>query len=294
MTETPPTCESRRSTDDCGMRGHRHRKPQLSDRTIRARLTLGLAVPVVVALAVSGCGASSGASHNSSGPPELSGRSVIASPLTVIEALTPRFRVPRYDTSGTYPQVRGSDLDLRKVNAALREAVLADQREYAPRARKAARLGNPYRGVYQTSVDRRLLAASTVVVSALMPATELYPGGSLGKGWLAVTVRVPSGALVRITDLFVDPSRGVRVVANAWKARMRRTPLWPCVAKDLSRYRPPARNYRYFALTPDGLAVGFWQEEACNRLQATVRYSILRPYLSPLGTRLIAGVRRPR
>jgi hypothetical protein len=97
------------------------------------------------------------------------------SALTVVDASTPRFPVPRYDTSGTYPQVRGGGLDLRKVNAALREAVLADQREYAPDARKAARIPNRYRGVYRTSIDRRLLSASTVVVSALMPATELYP-----------------------------------------------------------------------------------------------------------------------
>jgi hypothetical protein len=297
MTRTSPTREPWRSTDNCGLR-ERPRRRQLNDRNVPAQLALGLAVPaVVIAVVASGCGAHSRASSGFSGQPTVrAARSDSASPLTVIKAPTPRFRVPRYDTRGTYPQVRGSDLDLRKVNAALREAVLADQRQYAPYARKAARVANPYRGVYRTSVDRRLISASTVVVSALMPATELYPGGSLGKGWLAVTVRVPSGAPVRITDLFATPSRGLRVLAKAWKAQVRRAnpETWPCVRLHLPDYRPSASNYRYFALALRGLAVGFWQEEACNRLQATVPYPILRPYLSKLGARLIAGVRRPR
>jgi hypothetical protein len=206
---------------------------------------------------------------------------------------TPTFWVPRYDTSGTYLQARGRGVDLGKVNAALRQAVLFDQREYAPYARKAARVANPYRGVYRTSIDRRLLSASTVVVSALMPTTELYPGGSLGKGWVAMTVGVPTGEAVRITDLFADPPQGLRALAMAWKAQMRKTRLWSCIAKDLTRYRPTARNYRHFALTPNGLAIGTWQEEACNRLQASVPYALLRSYLSNLGRRLVAGVRRP-
>jgi hypothetical protein len=216
-------------------------------------------------------------------------------PLTILEEPTPVVRVPRYDTSGTYPQARGADLDLRKANAALRKAVLADQRAYAPDARKAARMPNRYRGVYRTSVDRRLLSASTVVVSALLPATELYPGGSLGKGWLAMTVRVPSGAPVRISQLFTDSTRGLRVLADEWKAQFRRAnpDAWQCVRLHLRDYRPAPSNYRYFALTPRGIAVGFWQEPACNRLQATVSYALLRPYLSRLGKQLVDGVRRP-
>jgi len=100
----------------------------------------------------------------------------------LIEAPTPHFQVPRYDTSGSIPQVSGTGMDLRKVNIALREAVLRDQREFAPFARKGA-IGTAkgYRGIYRTSVSRRLLSASTVVVSALMPAIEQYPGGVWAK-----------------------------------------------------------------------------------------------------------------
>jgi hypothetical protein len=215
------------------------------------------------------------------------------SPLTVIAVPTPRLAVRRYDTSGTYPQVRSSVWDLRQVNASLRRAVFADQRKFAPRARRGA-VGTAkwYRGVYRTSVDRRLISASTVVVSALMPATEQYPGGSLGKGWLASTVRVPTGAPVTISDLFANPSRGLRVLAKAWKSHFPRTD--PCIRLHLSDYLPMASNYRHFALTPRGLAVGFWQEAACSPLHATVQYAVLRPYLSELGTGLIAAVRNAR
>ena len=217
------------------------------------------------------------------------------SALTVVEARTPPLRVPHYRTSGTYPQVRGGKLDLRAVNAALRAAVLADQRAYTPYARRERpRLVPRTHGVYRTGVDRRYLSASTVVVSALMPATrELFPGQHDGDGWLAVTVRVPSGRRVTIGDLFARPDRGLRVLAAAWKARIRRTGGGECLRLYPSVYAPTARNYGAFALTPAGVAVGSPEIAVCYRLVATVPYRLLRPYLSGLGAALVAGVRRP-
>lgn len=148
------------------------------------------------------------------------------------------------------------------------------------------------RGIYSTSVDRRLLSASTVVVSALLPATKLFPAGTQGKTWVAMTVEVPSGRRIRLEDLFAEPSRGIRVLARAWLERARRT--WaPCIRLVPEEFRASARNYRYFALTPRGLAVGFWQPPACNRVHETVPYRVLRPHLSRLGTQLVAGVRAP-
>jgi hypothetical protein len=219
-----------------------------------------------------------------------------ASALAVVVARTPPLRVPRYDTSGTYPQVRGGGIDLRAVNAGLREAVLADQRDYAPYARREKpRVQYPEHGRYRTVVDRRLMSASTVVVSALMPATrEVFPGQSGGDGWLGMTVRVPSGARVTITDLFRSRDRGLHVLAAAWKARIPRTRGRSCADVYLDVYTPTARNYEAFALTPTGLAVGTPEVAACYRLVATVPYRILRPYLSRLGRTLADGVRPPR
>jgi hypothetical protein len=224
------------------------------------------------------------------------GRSGTVAALTVVEARTRPLQVPQFDTSGTYPQVTGASIDLRAVNAALRAAELADQRAYAQYARKEkSHVVYRERGVYRTAVDRRYVSASTAVVSALLPLTrELFPGQHEGDGWLAVTVRVPSGRPVMISDLFTNPGRGLRALAAAWKAKIRRTPGRPCLRIYPGQYRPTVANYRAFALTPSGIAVGSWEIAACYRLVATVPYRRLRPYLSEFGAALIARVRPPR
>jgi hypothetical protein len=220
----------------------------------------------------------------------------VASPLTVTEVSTPPFAVPRYDTSGTYPHVRHTSLDLRAVNDALRAAVLADQRSYAAYARNE-KPRNAYKenGVYRATIDRNYLSASTVVVSVLMPLTrELFPGQHGGDGWLGITVRVPTGTRVTITDLFAKPGEGLRALASAYKARLRRIYGDPCLRLYPGDYRPTVANYRAFALTPRGLAVGTPEDTACYRAAATVPYRVLRPHMSRLGKQLVAGVRRPR
>jgi len=208
-----------------------------------------------------------------------------------------------YDTSGTYAQVRGGSIDLRVVNAALRKAVIADQRAYTPYARKEREaLDGPngpswahrLRGVYRTYVDRRLVSASTVVVSALLPAVhQVFRGQPASNSWLSITVHVPSGQPVAISDLFADPARGLGVLGTAWRAELRRR-YSKCADIYLSLYRTDATYFRQFALTAAGLAAGVGQMSICPRFAATVRYSVLRPYLSKLGARLIAGVRKPR
>jgi hypothetical protein len=97
---------------------------------------------------------------------------------------------------------------------------------------------------------------------------------------------------VRISDLFTNPKRGLHALAAGWKAQIRRTSGAPCLRIYRDHYRATAANYRAFALTPRGLAVGSWELAACHRLVATVRYGLLRPYLSKRGAELIQGVRR--
>jgi hypothetical protein len=257
-------------------------------RTVR-RFAAGAIVLIGTAVA---CGAGSQGGHR---PDALARLATAISPLAVTEARTPRLRVPRYDTTGTYPQVRDA-VDLQAVNAALRRAVLADQREYTPYARREKpRVSYPDHGVYRTAIDRKYVSASTAVVSALIPLTrEVFPGQHDGDGWLGVTVRVPSGTRVTITDLFAKPRQGLRVLATAWTTRIRRTSGRPCLRIYASHYSPTVSNYRAFALTPAGVSVGSWEHAACYRLVATIPYAVLRPYLSKLGATLVAGVRKPR
>ncbi len=247
-----------------------------------ALLTLGAAC---------GCG-----SQAYAGRPATASAAATVSALTVVEARTPPLHVSGYDTSGSYIQVRGDGLDLRAVNKALRGVVLADQRAYAPYAREErSRTVYEEHGVYRTAVDRRYVSASTVMVSALMPLTrEVFPGQHEGDGWLAMNVRVPSGRRVGIRELFASPARGLRALAAAWKEEIRRTRGRRCLRTYPNQYRASVANYRTFALTPRGIAVGSWEIAACYRLVATVPYGRMRPYLSTLGATLAAGVRAPR
>jgi CARDB len=238
---------------------------------------LGLTLAFV--LLATGCGQS----EPSSG---CSGRcrwwmgSSSASPLKIVEAPTPSPRPVRDRTRGTYPQVEGKNIDLWAVNAALRKAFIPTKTRAKER--------------YSTSFDPRLASASTVVVSALLTAWSQTDPYRASHAWLSATLRVPSGEPVTISELFADPSRGLRALGNSWRKKLRRG--WQgCVARDyVDNYAPGATFFREFALTPSGLAAGVNIDGACTGLIATVPYGVLRPYLSKFGTTLIAGVRRPR
>jgi hypothetical protein len=267
--------------------GNAHVGRSLFDRRFALRTGAVVAGCLIVLTVGPSCGSNRARSKPTRGKD-------IGSSLTLSHAPVRRLRVPHYVTSGFYPRVVGPE---RAVNAALRRAILADQHAYAPRARRAAKAAaNGNNGIYSVSVDRGLVSASSTVVSALLPSTKLYPGGNEGTTWIGVTVRVPSGRVVQVSDLFAAPGRGLQALANAWKDRIRRSQprAWPCVRNWLADYRPTPDNYRLFGLTPNGLAVGFWAEPACPALKAILPYHVLRPYLSALGRRLVDGVRAPR
>jgi hypothetical protein len=134
----------------------------------------------------------------------------------------------------------------------------------------------------------------------MFPVRALYPGGNDGDRWLSLTVEVPTNRLVEVGDLFSKPATGLAKLAAAARARVLATN--PCVAGDRKLLaegtRPTAENFTHFALTPNGLAVGFQLGQvgasACGRIEATVPYATLRPSLNALGQRLVAGVRTPR
>jgi hypothetical protein len=54
------------------------------------------------------------------------------SPLGIVSAATPRFPVARFLTQGAFPQARDGKLALGAVNDALRQAIVSDQRAFAP------------------------------------------------------------------------------------------------------------------------------------------------------------------
>lgn len=83
-----------------------------------------------------------------------------ATPLHVSPVRTPAIPLDRTTTRGTYPQVTGRGTGVRSANAALRAAVIADQRQFVSRLRKE-RQSLPRRDVaiYKTGVAARYLSA---------------------------------------------------------------------------------------------------------------------------------------
>jgi hypothetical protein len=194
------------------------------------------------------------------------------------------------------------------VNAALRGTVLAEQRRYArvalayeARSPDPIRLG--YKGLFATSTVPRLIAANTAVVSALIPVDEILPGGHEGGYWLSVTVLVPSGARVRLPQLFANPRAALRAIARLAQSTLRRESS--CVRQSLARdpllergFAPSVANFRRFALTRRGLTIGFPIGQValgiCNRVQTTLPYVALRSRLSRLGRDLVAAITHRR
>ena len=225
-----------------------------------------------------------------------------ASPLLVVPRPTPPLRVPHYRTRGTYPQVSGRGLDLRRVNAALRHS---EQKRYARVAlAEEARSSDPirlrYKGRFQTSTVARLISANTVGVSALIPLDEIFPGGHEAGYWLSLTLLVPSGTRLRLPDLFTNRSVTLRAIAAAAQRTLVRKNS--CVRLSLARdpllkrgFAPTIKNYRHFALTARGLMIGFpigqVASGVCNRVQATIPYPALQSRLSRPAKDLIATIR---
>ncbi len=258
----------------------------------------------VVVVGGVGCGGSTGVNATRKG--STTDLKTTALPRSDARALTvsfraiPRLTVPYYKTSGVYPYVSRAGMDLRAVNTTLRNAVLKDQHWFAIEARADEKQGTggylpgEY-GIYETypryPPEPHLISASTVEVSALIPLVSLYPKGNDGEEWISVTVLVPSGKTVTISDLFKEPRLGIAALARAWKEQLRlhQHLIWKYWAPE----SPTPQNYRDFALTPKGLAVGYVGGGACGRFFAIVPYSILSRYLGPLGKILVAGVRQP-
>jgi hypothetical protein len=223
------------------------------------------------------------------------------SPLHVSLRLTPHFRVLGYETSGFYPKFDPRDLNLRRVNSALTRTILADQRAFLPEARRQRqwlnsghpRPGDPYRtGSHRTTVYPELTSASTLVVSTLLQIDRSAFVGQPGShGWLSLTFQVPSGRRVSVEQLFRD-DHGLRVFGNAWRESLDPQRKSCVDGGFFGKYSPTSTFFRNFALTPTGLAAAVVTSGACGSWWSIVPYARLRPYLSPLGARLIAGVRK--
>jgi hypothetical protein len=216
-------------------------------------------------------------------------------------ANTPALPIAAVHTAGTYPVVQGGGRRASIVNSAVRAAVLEDERRFGRIVGKVDPRTAP--GLYETRPAKRFISASSVVFSALVPTITLRPGGNDGEWWLAVTVIVESGRRTNLEALLSRPRTGLEALARLARTQLVRRNR--CVRNSLSvdgrfyrpGFAPRAANYRYFALLPEGLAVGFPTGQvaspACGRTYVTLSYRVIDRFLSPLGRQLVQGVRLP-
>ena len=232
-------------------------------------------------------------------------------PLHVSHVKIPPLPVERYRTVGAYPRIGGDGRLLTRVNAALKRAVRRYETLYARAARIEERHTHLW-GFFSFNSALEQVSASSIVVSALIPTNKVFPGGTGGAAWFSVTVVVPTGRQIKLLNLFARHRRGLAALADSVKRRILtlrgQTPSqrqqYQCVRRSfhfsplgLKPLAPKSRNYRFFALTPKGLTVGFTQGQiaspVCGNPWIIVPYSAIRPYLSPLGSTLTNGTRYP-
>jgi hypothetical protein len=255
---------------------------------------------VAVTLAVGACGTEAQRLDVTAAPARPA-VSPAAEALRVELMRTPSVDAAGVETRGRYVQVAGGSQPLERANAELRELIERAQARYAEDARTNG-LPSLGGGLFWTDPQVGLISASAVVVSALIPLYEILPGGNAdGQGWLALTLPTATGEPVGIEELFADPPAGLAAVARLAEEQLPAEN--ECVKRyaDMPIYRagfaPKVEHYETFALTPSGLTLGFPIEQVaslvCGRVSTTVLYDALRPHLSPLGERLVDGVRAP-
>jgi hypothetical protein len=224
--------------------------------------------------------------------------------LRIINVTAPEVPSRQVRTEGAIPQVVGPRWAV--VNRAIRNVVVLDQRHFAASVASRNIDSRTAPGAYETKPNRRLISASTVVLSALIPTIRRLPGLNGGAGWLSITLDTASGKQIHWADLFTHPTVGLSLVASS--ARHLLVANNRCVRNSLndptighsfaSGFRPTKRNYRYFALLNRGIAVGFPLGQVggivCGRVTVVIGYARFERLLSRQGTRLVSNVRPPR
>ena len=236
----------------------------------------------------------------------------VARTVQVAEVPVPALNVPYYKTTGSFPQIESGPIGISfdAVNRSLRLSVAEDQREYAAIARQqeaeVEAAGKPtetemaYPGLYDVSPRPDLIAANTTLISALMPVQKLFPGGVDGAVWLSSTVQVPSGEPVSLVDLLAVSESGLNSLSMEAAKELTQhgiCGIGPSMGKNdtavqTEGLKPTVANFKYFALTGNGLALGFPNGQvaaaSCGRVEVIIPYSRLGSLWSVLGKSLVA------
>ncbi|GAB4054929.1 RsiV family protein [Catellatospora paridis] len=233
-------------------------------RNSAASRSVAVALWVAVAAGVVSCSAS--------GPPQSLERNLVA---------IPEYGAG-YDSGGSYLQFSGP-AELVDVNAALRDLVLDDlrrhQRDFPP-----PKTVPEYPGSYQVGGARADVVANTDLVSVLIPVSHGLPGGNPHSGFLARTVLVPSAERVMIEDLLEDPAAAFAALERLAKERLRADVCVGTIGEAVDGDWDTAEKYGRFALTPEGLVIGFEKYEvaqgACGGVRIVIAWDGLQSMLT--------------
>ncbi len=223
-----------------------------------------------------------------------------------------KFPNGQYSINANYVQITGAS-NLEAVNKALYEASKKDEDQLSTGVAKL-QPSNPgcsdggcfyYSGPSAQVNDpdaELVVSASTAVVSVLIPVSN-ENGGEHDVWWIPVTLKVPSAQPIKLSNLFTNQSQALSVISAI--ARNQLTNSVGCVAQGLSdpmsgpveaaQFAPTEQNYNYFALTTEGIVIGFVTGQvadvACGEHATTISWDSLRPYLSPSGQQIVADLR---
>ncbi len=208
--------------------------------------------------------------------------------------------------TGSYPVLVGLNKEINRNNTEIRNTIIEDERSFIS-AVNQQEIINRQAGIepggyntYEVS-PRGVALANSVLASLLLAKTQAFAGGVTFSDWISITLELSTGMKVAISDLFKDPKIALAVISKRSESILESNNS--CFKgsigmKGLSRLfesglDPKSQNFRDFALTRTGLALGFPQdqiaEDSCGAIEAVIPYRYLRPYLSNLGIDLVTS-----
>jgi hypothetical protein len=208
----------------------------------------------------------------------------------------PGIRIMTID--GFYPQVFAKSISVDMINAKLRSIVIKDETSSLVQARAyyttdkslGQELITPAH--YEVWPSKKLMSASTLLVSVLLPTESTMPGGVNTMYWLSATLLVPTGTSINLSDIFSNPKTGLQLIARIAKRLVLKANN--CVNSSyhdrINRHffdlgiAPTISNYDDFVFTSSGLDIGFSQGQlagdSCRITLITIPFNMISSQLN--------------
>ncbi|MFI6066879.1 hypothetical protein ACIA47_16710 [Micromonospora sp. NPDC051227] len=201
--------------------------------------------------------------------------------------------LPDTTADADYLQVTGID-GLDATNRALATLFTHDPATVAARMSLPAGSAITY---HQRSSRNAVVHTNGALVSILAPVSAESVEGFVTDYWLATTLTVPQAAEVKITDLFSSPTAATDALSDLVRRRLPHSDdecikgSWDPDYASAQQWHA-SDTYAKFAMTPDGLVIGFAKGRLipppCGIFRMTFSWEELRPLMADRGRRLVA------